>query len=205
MKAVVGIFAAVCVIAASTKPATAQPPPGAQPTVTIAPEPSRDSLAKARELVKLMYRDQEAGDMEDWLFEVLMDRYRAAFTLADGAQDPAIRAAIQDELTTVQARLHPIVARHLDEIREGAAAGLAFRFGDQLTDIVAFAHTPGGQNYLKTYPVPVTAGISSRGLVADNRRLAIQINTELRQRAPDYLRAHLELEAAVDAAGGESQ
>jgi hypothetical protein len=205
MRVVVGILAVACVAAVSAKPATAQPTHGAQPTVTIAPEPSGEGLAKARELVKLMYRDQDAGDMEDWLFEHLMDRYRAAFTLADGAQDPAIRAAIRDELTTVPSRLHPIVARHLDEIRIGTAAALAFRFDDQLNDIIAFAHTPGGQNYLKTFPVPVSDGFSSRGLTADNLRLAMQINTELRQRAPDYLRSHPELAAAVDAAGGAWQ
>ena len=94
MKAGLAIFAAACMVVASTRPTSAQPAPGAQPTVTIAPEPAGDDLAKARELVKLMYRDQDAGDMEDWLFEHLMDRYRAAFDLADGAKDPAIRAAI---------------------------------------------------------------------------------------------------------------
>jgi hypothetical protein len=205
MKAIAAIFTMVCLVAGMTTPACAQHDSGARVRIVIAAEPDAESLAKAREIIKLMYHDGDAGDMEDWLFEKLMDRYRRAFDLAD-LGDSDIKAAVHDELSAVQPRLRPIVARHIDEIRDGMAAELASRFdGEQLNDLVAFARTPGGRNYLETYPVLVSGRPFFRGLLADNVQLARQINAELQQRAPHYLGAHPALEAAVYAAAIDVQ
>ena len=205
MKAIAASFTMVLLIAGMTTPARAHRDSGAQVRVVIAAEPDAESLAKAREIIKLMYHDGDPGDMEDWLFEKLMDRYRQAFDLADYG-DSDIKAAVHDELSAVQPRLHPIVARHIDEIRDGMASELASRFeGKQLDDLVAFARTPGGRNYLEAYPVLVSGRLFFRGLLADNVQLAHQINAELRQRAPRYLDAHPAFETAVYAAAMDVQ
>lgn len=205
MKPIIAIFSAACLVTGVTTPASAHPASGTQIRVVVAAEPDAKSLAKAREIIKIMYHDGDAGDMEDWLFEKLMDRYRRAFDLADYG-DSDIKAAIHDELSAVQPRLHPIAARHIEEIRDGMASELASRFeGKQLDDLVAFARTPGGRNYLETYPVLVSGRPFFRSLVADNVQLARQINAELRQRAPHYLDAHPALENAVFAAAADVQ
>ena len=205
MKATVAIFTVVCLVAGMTTQTRAQRNSSAHIRVVVAPEPDAESLAKAREIVKIMYHDDDPGDMEDWLFEKLMDRYRRAFDLAD-LGDSDIQAAVHDELSAVQPKLHPIVARHIDEIRSGMVSELAFRFqGKQLNDLVAFARTPGGRNYLETYPILLSSRPIFRSLLADNLQLARQINMELRQRAPRYLDAHPAFEAAVYEAARDVQ
>jgi hypothetical protein len=204
MKAIAAIFAITCAVGALPPPAHAQHD-SSQIRVMVAPAPNAKSLAKAREIIKLMYHDGNAGDMDDWLFEKLMDRYRRAFDLAD-LGDADIQAAVHDELSSVQPRLHAIVARRIDEIRDGMAEELASRFeGEQLNDLVAFARTPGGRNYLETYPALPSGRLFFRGLIADNVQLSQQINAELRQRASRFLDTHPAMAVAVYEAAREVQ
>jgi hypothetical protein len=196
---------AICLIAASATPAGAQPAPGSQVRVQLAPPPDAESASKAREIVEILYHGDAPGDMDDWLFEHLMDRYRRAFDLADPADDPAIKAAIHDELSSVQQRLRPIATRHAPAIRAGMVDELASRFRGHLDDLVAFAHTAGGRRYFETYTILIADRPALRGLVAENTRLAVQVNAELAERAPRYVKAHPELAAAVLIAAGALQ
>lgn len=199
-------FASILAVVASGMSASAQPEAAVRPSVQIAAPPAADRVAGAREIVRLMYHDDGSGGMEDWLFETLMDRYRRAFDLADSVDDPAIKSAIHDELSAVQPKLHLIVARHLDEVRNGAVQEITFTFpGEQLGDLIAFAHTPGGQTYMNRYPVLASQRYYMRGLVADNVRLAGEIAAELARRAPRYSASHPEMALAVYSAASSVQ
>jgi hypothetical protein len=176
--------------------------------VELMAPPTRGDVDGAREFVAVMYHGDTDADTADWLAERLMDRYRRAFDLFDGVEDPAVRAAIADMLKTLPSRLHSIVDPRVPTLRAGAIRTFAMRWGGaNMRTLLAFVRTSAGKSYVEAYPVLDQENAFLRPalvpLVRDNMELANAVVSELSARLGTRFSSNPEYAKAIIAAASE--
>lgn len=203
------LAALAAVLAAHSGSGLAQPSGGGPVRVVRTGEPQTADMDGAREFVAIMYHGDEDADTADWLAERLMDRYRRAFDLFDGADDPAVRAAVADMLKSLPARIRRIVDPRIPTLRAGAIRTFAMQWrGDDMRTLVAFARTPAGKRYVEAFPMLDERNIFLRPALApllhDNADLASAVAGEMSSRLgarfagnPDYAKAIIAAGAGI--------
>ena len=153
----------VLALASPLSGALAQPT-SQRPRVVVVGPPNSEDIESAREFVAVMYEGDTDADMGDWLTERLMDRYRRAFDLFDGVDDPALQAATADYLKSLPSRLRSIVDPRVSGLRAAAVGRLAIEWrGPEMRELLAFARTPAGKRYLQNFPVFEVAVVRTCG------------------------------------------
>ncbi|HEY1607565.1 MAG TPA: hypothetical protein VGF77_18405 [Allosphingosinicella sp.] len=192
---------AVPALALQSSAALAQPAGGGSPRVERIGPPEAEDIDGAREFVAIMYHGDTDDDTADWLSERLMDRYRRAFDLFDGVDDPAVRAAIAQMLNTLPARLRHIVDPRIPALRAGAIRTFATWWrGEQMRTLLAFVRTSAGKRYVEEFPMLEPGNVFLRPALAplmrDNMALANAVIGELSARLgtrfsgnPEYAKA----------------
>ena len=201
------IAGAVLALAARSSSAQAQPTGGGPRVARMGP-PTFEDVDAAREFVAIMYHGETDADTADWLSERLLDRYRRAFDLFDGVDDPAVHAAIAETLNALPARVHRIVDPRVPALRAAAIRTFAMRWrGGEMRALLAFARTPVGKHYFEGYPVldrqDLFLGPVLAPLARDNSELANAVVSELSARPGTKFSGNPEYAKAIVAAAAE--
>jgi hypothetical protein len=202
------VVGAVLALVPGSNPALAQPAGHGSPQVVLMGEPKSEDIDGAREFVAVMYHGETDDDTADWLTERLMDRYRRAFDLFDGVDDPAVRAAIAEMLKTLPTRLRGIVDPRVPALRAGAIRTVAMQWGgNDMRTLLAFVRTSAGKRYVEDYPMLDQRNAFLRQALAplarDNMELANAVVSELSARLGTKFSGDPEYAKAIIAAASE--
>jgi len=160
---------------------------------TAAPNADPQALALGQELVTIAFPPERRQDMMDKITGSVIQQMKAGMPL-DEITDTGLRKLLLDYIDSVPTVLRPTTTAFLPKQMDAIAQAYARMFTPaQLRDIVAFARTPSGQEYLQR-----SADILSDPAVAaantEYFRQVQQINkansAALAQKVAAYIKAH---------------
>lgn len=202
MALALGLVAAPGAAMADPAPAAT---PATTPAVRVTPpppvplDPARVELG--RQIIAVMFPPDQRDAIMHKLLVTLLGQFRQGVQMPKGFDDPGLKKIMDDSFASIPGRLEPLLHKHLPLIWEATAHAYAREFStDELTQILAFAHTPAGQHYLERATALMgdpEVGAANAAYMGELQGYAQQIKIDTGTQIGAYLRAHPEVAARL--------
>lgn len=180
--------------------ATNPPPVAAQPSAApAAPSAPVDpvSLALAHQLVDIAMPPASRMEMMDRITTAMLKPLKEQFNGMPGMDDAGFRAIFDGFLSQLPAMSHDVMGPIMPQLADAMALSYARLYSrDDLTQVVAFAHTPAGERYLQRATLvmqdPDIQAVFAQLMQAMQQRQQASL-VELQRSTRAYLAAHPDL------------
>jgi hypothetical protein len=159
------------------------------------PSDDTEALALGHELVAIAFPPERRQEMMDKIMGSMLQQMKAGMPI-DKITDPQLKTMLLDYVDNVPTMLRPVTTAFIPKQMNAIAQAYAHMFTPaQLRDIVAFAHTPSGKDYLQR-ATDVLSDPAVAAVNTDYFRQTQQISqagaVELSQKVTAYIKAHPE-------------
>jgi hypothetical protein len=195
---------AAALAALASSPVVAQSPGAA---ASPRPAATADAQALAHTIVDTAFPPERRNEMMDKLMRTMGDQMKSALP-STLMSDPGLARIMTDYLAQIPTTLRPATTAFIPKQMDAVAQAYARMFTvAELRDIVTFARTPSGRNYLQrsvdVMSDPAVAAVNSQ-YFAQAQTLTQASAGALGEKVSAYLKAHPDAAKSLQAQSGRA-